>query len=152
MVPAQKVPNLPYKYLNTFLPTLLGLSLLGIPQKLCQHRVNYKTGPRRGRQTPATGRQTERGGEGEGEAAHHHRDYRPRVTIIIVSIVFVARSTALVLIAFDVLLDFCPDSSFYFLVFYLFLFSFSLFSALFVLLVVYAAPSGGVCVWGSGGG
>lgn len=121
---------------------------LGIPQKLCQHRVNYETGPRRGRQTPATGRQTERGGE--GEAAHHHRDYRPRVTIIIVSIVFVARSTALVLIAFDVLLDFCPDSSFFFgffLVFYLFLFSFSLFSALFVLLVVYAAPSGGgVCV------
>lgn len=87
---------------------------------------------------------------GEGEAAHHHRDYRPRVTIIIVSIVFVARSTALVLIAFDVLLDFCPDSSF-FLVFYLFLFSFSLFSALFVLLVVYAAPSGGVCVCGAAG-
>lgn len=72
------------------------------------------------------------------------------MAIIIVSIVFVARSTALVLIAFDVLLDFCPDSSFFFgffLVFYLFLFSFSLFSALFVLLVVYAAPSGGgVCV------
>lgn len=86
---------------------------------------------------------------GGGEAAHHHRDYRPRVTIIIVSIVsimFVARSTALVLIAFDVLLDFCPDSSFLFIsirLFYLFLFSFSLFSALFVLLVVYAAPSGG---------
>lgn len=34
----------------------------------------------------------------------------------------------------------------FFLVFYLFLFSFSLFSALFVLLVVYAAPYGGVCV------
>lgn len=67
------------------------------------------------------------------------------------SIVFVARSTALVLIAFDVLLDFCPDSSFFFLVFYLFLFSFSLFSALFVLLVVYAAPSGGVCVCGAAG-
>lgn len=82
------------------------------------------------------------------EAAHHHRDYRPRVTIIIVSIVsivFIARSTALVLIAFDVLLDFWPDSSFLFITirpFYLFLFSF--FSALFVLLVVYAAPSGGV--------
>lgn len=39
---------------------------------------------------------------------HYHR-------VSVVSIVFVARSTALVLIAFDVLLDFWPDSSFLFI-------------------------------------
>lgn len=115
---------------------------LGIPQKLCQHRVNYETGPRRGRQTPATGRQTERGSGGGGGSSssswlsassdHYHRVHRVRRSFDSFSFN-----------CFRCFAWFLPRFEFFFLVFYLFLFSFSLFSALFVLLVVYAAPSGG---------